>query len=276
MIGEGPPLPAENDDHSHKEVIVDLDNVWARYDERWVLKSVYLKCFAGEILGIVGPNGGGKTTLLNVILGLVRPEKGTVRLFDRKPDKRSRLEVGYLPQISHAERLFPVTVLDVVLMGMYNRLGLLNRPKRNNRTMAMNLLAQVDMADHAGRPFGILSGGQQQRVHIARALASNPKLLVLDEPSTGIDSVAQEEFYEFLARIRDQQGIAAIMVSHDIGVITSHADRVGCLNRELHYHDEPEFCFSPELQQKIFGKDLKVMVHDSKCVTCLQKHEHDG
>ncbi len=273
-MSQDKPASADNK-NDKKDVIVDLDDVWMRYGERWVLKSVYFKCFAGEILGIVGPNGGGKTTLLNVILGLVRPEKGTVRLFGRKPDKRSRLEVGYLPQISHAERSFPVTVLDVVLMGMYNRLGILKRPNRKNKGVATNLLAQVDMADHADRPFGNLSGGQQQRVNIARALASNPKLLVLDEPSTGIDSVAQEEFYELLAKIRDHQGISAIMVSHDIGVITSHADRVACLNRELHYHGEPEFCFSSELQHKIFGKDLKVMIHDSKCVTCFQRHEHD-
>jgi len=134
----------------------------------------------------------------------------------------------------------------------------------------------VDMLDHAQRPFGDLSGGQQQRVNIARALASEPKLLVLDEPSTGIDSVAQEDFYELLAEIRDKQGISAIMVSHDIGVITSHADRVACLNRELHYHGEPDFCFSPELQQKIFGKDLKVMVHDASCATCAKRHvQHD-
>ena len=223
---------------SSRAVIVDLNDIWVRYDDRWVLKSVHLQCFAGEILGIVGPNGGGKTTLLNVILGLIRPEKGTVRLFGRRPDKRARLEVGYLPQISHAERAFPVTVLDVVLMGLYNRLGLIKRPARKHRAAAMELLAQVDMLEQAQRPFGDLSGGQQQRVNIARALASAPKLLVLDEPSTGIDSVAQEEFYELLAAIRDKQGISAIMVSHDIGVITSHADRVACLNRELHYHGE--------------------------------------
>lgn len=255
--------------------IVDLEDIWVRYDGKWVLTSIYLKCFQGEILGIVGPNGGGKTTLLNVILGLVQPEKGTVQLFGRKPGKQSRLEVGYLPQISRANRSFPVTVLDVVLMGLYNRLGLFHRPGRNNRVKAMDLLAQINMAEHAQKPFGTLSGGQQQRVSIARALASDPKLLVLDEPSTGIDSVAQEDFYELLARLRDEQGISVIMVSHDIGVITSHADRVACLNRQLHYHGEPDFCFDPEMQQKVFGKDLRVMVHDARCATCSRRHENN-
>ena len=259
-----------------KTVIVELNDVWARYNEKWALKSIYLSCYPGEILGIVGPNGSGKTTLLNVILGLIRPEKGTVRLFGREPDKESRLEVGYLPQISRADRSFPVTVLDVVLMGLYSRLGLFRRPNPKNIQTAMDLLYQVNMADQAHRPFGILSGGQQQRVQIARALVSQPKLLILDEPATGIDSVAQEDFYELLAKFRDEQGISAIMVSHDIGAITSHADHVACLNREIHYHGEPEFCLLPEIRRKVFGDHMKVMVHDPACVSCSQRHQDDS
>ncbi|MBW2228013.1 MAG: metal ABC transporter ATP-binding protein [Deltaproteobacteria bacterium] len=268
-----------------KELLVDLHDVWVAYDGKWVLKSVYLNCYAGEIFGIVGPNGGGKTTLLNVILGLVHPQKGSVQLFGTQPNKQSRLEVGYLPQISHADRSFPVTVLDVVLMGLYSRIGLFHRPDHNSifhrpdhnsKKIAMDLLSQINMADHAKRPFAVLSGGQQQRVNIARAMASKPKLLVLDEPATGVDSVAQEDFYELLAKFRNEQGISVIMVSHDIGVITSHADRVACLNVELHYHDEPDSCFSPDITKKVFGKDLKVIVHDDKCATCYHRHQdHD-
>ena len=267
------PSPLQRQD---KTAIVELNDVWARYNEKWVLKAIYLSCYPGEILGIVGPNGSGKTTLLNVILGLIRPEKGTVRLFGREPDKHSRLEVGYLPQISRADRSFPVTVLDVVLMGLYSRLGLFRRPNPKNIQTAMDLLYQVNMTDQAHRPFGILSGGQQQRVHIARALVSQPKLLILDEPATGIDSVAQEDFYELLAKFRDEQGISAIMVSHDIGAITSHADHVACLNREIHYHGEPEFCLSPEIRRKVFGDHMKVMVHDPDCVSCSQRHRNDS
>ena len=259
-----------------KELFVDLNDVWVAFDGKWILKSIYLKCHPGEIFGIVGPNGGGKTTLLNVILGLVNPQKGSVQLFGSQPNKQSRLEVGYLPQISHADQSFPVTALDVVLMGLYSRIGLFHRPDRNSKEIAMDLLSQINMADHAKRPFAVLSGGQQQRVNIARAMASKPKLLVLDEPSTGVDSVAQEDFYELLAKFRNEQGISVIMVSHDIGVISSHANRVACLNVELHYHDEPDFCFSPEITKKVFGKDLKVIVHDDKCATCYHRHQdHD-
>jgi ABC-type Mn2+/Zn2+ transport system ATPase subunit len=267
--------PATNTEDD-KDVIVELNDVWVRYDGKLVLKSIFFKCHSGEIFGIVGPNGGGKTTLLNVILGLLPPEKGSVKLFGRQPDKHSRLEVGYLPQVSHADRSFPVTVMDVVMMGLYNRLGFFRRPSRKHKQVAMDLLAQFHMADHAKRPFGILSGGQQQRVNIARALASRPKLLVLDEPSTGVDSVAQEDFYELLAKLRDDQGISVIMVSHDIGVITLHADRVACLNIQLHYHGDPDSCFTPNVLQNTFGKDLKVIVHDSSCATCYQRHiDHD-
>lgn len=264
------------DTDNKKDIIVDLHDVWVAYDGKWVLKSIYFHCYAGEIFGIVGPNGGGKTTLLNVIMGLVPPQKGSVRLFGSKPGKRNRLEVGYLPQISHADRFFPVTVLDVVLMGLYNRLGFFQQPGRKSKEIAMDLLDQVNMADHAGRPFSVLSGGQQQRVNIARALAAKPKLLVLDEPSTGVDTVAQEDFYELLAKFRNEQGLSVVMVSHDIGVITSHADRVACLNVQIHYHDEQDSCFSTEITKEVFGKDLKIMVHDEKCATCYHRHQnHD-
>ena len=131
------------------------------------------------------------------------------------------------------------------------------------------------MAEHAGKPFGSLSGGQQQRIHIARALVSKPKLLLLDEPSTGVDSVAQEDFYILLANLRDESGLSVIMVSHDIGVITSYADRVACLNTEVHYHGGPDLCLSPEIMEKVFGKDLKIMVNDSRCATCSKRYIND-
>jgi len=259
-----------------KTEYADLQDIWVRYEDRWVLKSIYLKCYEGEILGIVGPNGGGKSTLLKVMIGLIHPDKGTVKLFDRKPDHHARAGIGYLPQISHANRSFPVTALDVVLMGLYNQMGFFRRSDRKSKEVAMELLARINMADHAKRPFGILSGGQQQRVNIARALAAKPKLLVLDEPSTGVDSVAQEDFYELLAKLRDEQHISVIMVSHDIGVITAHADRIACLNREIHYHGEPDSCFTPDIRHEVFGKDMNVMVHDPHCITCTKRHEdHD-
>ena len=261
--------------HPDAAPCVDVRDVWVRFNSKWVLKGIHLACHAGEILGIVGPNGGGKSTLLRVILGLVRPTKGSVTLFGQKPGSRSRREVGYLPQISHAERSFPVSVLDVVLMGLYRKLGFFHRPDPRSRQTAMELLQQVGMAPQAGLPFGNLSGGQQQRVQIARALAARPRLLVLDEPSTGIDSVAQEDFYELLGRLRDAQGLSVVMVSHDIGVISAYTDRVACLNRQIHFHGEPDFCLDPDVRRRTFGQDFKVMVHDAHCATCFRKHAED-
>lgn len=254
-------------------ILVDLEDVWVRFDGKWVLKSIYLKCYDGEILGIVGPNGGGKSMLLKVILGLIKPEKGTVLLFGRKPGKQSRLNVGYLPQISYAERSFPVTALDVVIMGLYQQVGLISRLLNKHKKAALEKLEQVGMVEHAKKPYGVLSGGQQQRVQIARALVSGPRLLVLDEPSTGVDSVGQEDFYVLLAGLRDSpQRISVIMVSHDIGVVTSHADRVACLNREIHYHGDTDFELDSDIHQKVFGRHLKVMVHDAQCVSCKMRH----
>ncbi|HSO67465.1 MAG TPA: ABC transporter ATP-binding protein [Desulfatirhabdiaceae bacterium] len=256
--------------------LVSIQDVWVSYDGRWVLKSIYLTCNEGEILGVVGPNGGGKSTLLKVILGLVTPDRGTVALFGQKPDKTSRIQVGYLPQISQADRSFPVKVKDVVMMGLYRKMGLFTRFRREHEETALTQLNQVGMVDHADRPFGVLSGGQQQRVNIARALVSNPRLLILDEPSTGVDSIAQEEFYELLAKLRDERGMSVIMVSHDIGVITAHADQVACLNRQIHYHGDPNGYLDPDIQDRFLGRDLKVMVHDSHCVSCRMRHmDHD-
>ena len=269
--------PAQTMISPEPDLLVDISDVWVRFDGKWVLKSIYLQCFEGEILGIVGPNGGGKSTLLKVILGLIEPERGSVLLFGRKPGNQARLHVGYLPQISHAERSFPVTALDVVLMGLYRQMGLFTRFRKAHRQLAMEKLALVGMADHADKHFGILSGGQQQRVQIARTLVSEPRLLVLDEPSTGVDSVGQEDFFELLAILRDSsQRISVIMVSHDIGVVTSHADRVACLNREIHYHGETtDSDMDSDIHRRVFGRNLKVMVHDPRCVSCNMRHMDD-
>lgn len=274
LQSSGAPDPSPSDIYPDAQLLVDMADVWVKFDGKWVLKSIYLKCAQGEILGIVGPNGGGKSTLLKVILGLIQPDKGMARLFGQKPGKQSRLNVGYLPQVSHAERSFPVTVLDVVLMGLYQQLGIFSRVRTVHRQKALEQLDRVGMKEHAARPFGKLSGGQQQRVQIARALVSSPRLLVLDEPSTGVDSVGQEDFYELLASLRDKQRISVIMVSHDIGVVTTYADRVACLNREIHYHGDTGPWAETDAYQKVFGKNLKVMVHDARCISCMMRHVH--
>ncbi len=250
--------------------VVELRDVLVRYDGNVVLEDIDFDLSAGEIVAVVGPNGGGKSTLLKVILGIKNIEKGTVRVLG-KPPSEARNDMGFLPQISTYKRSFPVTVLDVVLMGMYGRLGLFRRPKRREREKAMDTLGQVDMAQLASRPFKDLSGGQQQRVGIARALVSEPRLLLLDEPSTGVDVVAQESFYRLLEKFRGEKGISVVIVSHDVGMIAPVVDRVALLNRNIHYYGEPTGALAPAMLEKAFGAHVRLLVHDEHCLTCSRR-----
>jgi zinc transport system ATP-binding protein len=270
MVTDRSDTSDRSDQSDAPDPAVELRNVWSRYDGDWVLRNISMTCPQGSIFGIVGPNGSGKTTLIKVILGLITPERGEVRVLGQSPRSADRdpSDVGYLPQISMAHRDFPVSAMDVVLMGRYTRLGLFHRPGAEDRKKALEMLDLVGIADHSERPFGSLSGGEQQRVSIARALVGDPRLLLLDEPSTGIDAVGQESFYQLLEALRDRLSLAVIMVSHDIGVVTSHTDRIACLNREIHYHGEPDGCLNREILEKTYGTGLQVMVHDRECPTC--------
>lgn len=256
------------------EIAVALEDVWVHYGSGWVLEGVTVSVSRGEILGIVGPNGSGKSTLLRVITGLVVPARGSVHVLGRRRRGHEYIPgIGYLPQKTQAISNFPVLALDVVLMGRYPGSGLWGRPGRRDKEKARGLLSMLGIGHLADKPFSRLSGGQQQRVRIAMALACDPQVLILDEPSTGIDVVAQEEFYRLLARLRDQTNLAVIMVSHDIGTITNFADRVACLNRRLHYHGPPEGCWDPSILARMYGANMQVIVHDLHCETCARRHE---
>ncbi|NYT02282.1 MAG: ABC transporter ATP-binding protein, partial [Methanosarcinales archaeon] len=190
-----------------------------------------------DFLGLIGPNGGGKSTLIKVIMGLIVPQKGSVRIFGQDPASARSL-VGYLPQKSLFDHQFPITAFDVVLMGRYGRVGLLKRYSRADREAALRALEAVDMQDLADREIGSLSGGEQQRVFVARALVSEPRLLLLDEPTSGVDSSQQTEFYDMLCRLNQQMTI--IMVSHDLTAVSRYVKKIACLNRKLYYHGSKE------------------------------------
>ena len=234
-----------------KEVI-GLRNVWVHFDDTSgangamnggrgrggipILEDVTLTIREHDFLGIIGPNGGGKTTLLKVILGLVSPDSGEVRVFGGDPVKNRRF-VGYVPQHSLFDHDFPIKVMDVVLTGRAGK-RLFRGYSDRDRELARNALEMVEMLPFEGRQIGKLSGGEQQRVFIARALAAEPKVLLLDEPAAGIDMHAQTEFYELLKRLKETMTI--VMVSHDITAISIHVDKIACLNRKLFYHDSKE------------------------------------
>jgi len=223
------------------ELAVDIRDLWAFYNGTPVLEEINLEIETGKLVGILGPNGAGKSTLLKVILGLIAPGRGQVRVFGEIPRKlRHRGEVvGYLPQRPLGNPHFPVSVLDVVLMGRYGRVGLLRRPSRRDQEIAIRNLERVGIPHLAARPIGEVSGGEQQRVFIARALCVEPRLLVLDEPTVSLDACAQDEVYDMVHRLKEELNLTVLMVSHDIGGVARHVDDIVCINRRIHVHQAP-------------------------------------
>ena len=236
---------------------------------REVLRDINLSLEEGKFLGIVGPNGSGKTTLLKTVIGIIEPASGTVRVFGDPPGEAIRKNVfGYLPQHQKIENTFPARAIDVVLMGLYSRLGMFRWPSRKETGLAKEMLSMMGMAGLENEFFGNLSGGQQQRVSIARALINNPRILILDEPSTGIDVVGQEDFYHLLKGLQKKLNLAIIMVSHDIGAVSSYVDEVACLNKILHYHGAPVGALNDTVIKLLYGKSIDIMMHTDHCEKC--------
>ncbi|WP_449244146.1 metal ABC transporter ATP-binding protein [Desulfobacca acetoxidans] len=223
------------------EVAIQIRALSVRYNHRFILEDISLEIKTGSFVGVLGPNGSGKSTFIKVILGLIKPTTGKVLVFGETPDRlrRSKHLVGYLPQRPLSNPTFPVSVLDVVLMGRYGLLGLGRRPARRDKEIALSILEQVGMASRANAAIGELSGGEQQRVFIARALSVEPSLLILDEPTISLDACAQDELYDLIHRLQEQMELTVIMVSHDIGVVSEHVGDIICLNRRVYVHQPP-------------------------------------
>ncbi|MCB2216297.1 metal ABC transporter ATP-binding protein [Desulfofustis glycolicus] len=199
-----------------------------------ILHNINLDVFRGDFISIIGPNGGGKTTLLKLILGLLKPSKGTIRINGRPPGTHGTC-IGYVPQHVNHNLRFPATALDVVLMGAHDpRASRWARTSGQTKDTARETLAKLGVADCAGRKIAALSGGQRQRILIARALVSRPEMLVLDEPTASIDTKGQTEFYELLKELNKE--LTILMVSHDLLIVSSYAKSIACLNRCMHYH----------------------------------------
>ncbi len=235
---------------------VELEGVWFSYDGAPVLESADLSVETGELICIIGPNGGGKTTLLKLILGLLKPDKGTVRVFG-KGAVSARRRIGYSPQYVHHDPQFPVTVMDVVLMGRLERRRA-GPYSREDRRAASEALDEVGIGGLSGRLFNSLSGGQRQRLLVARALAARPDMLLLDEPTANVDVVAEERFYELIERLNERMTI--IMVSHDLGLVSRIVDRVVCVSRCLKVH--PTSQIDAELIRDMYGSDFCMVRHD--------------
>lgn len=242
--------------------IIDLHGINFSYDGREVLRDVHLHVHVGEFIGIVGPNGGGKTTLLKVMLGLIQPDSGEVRLFGQPIGEfRERHRIGYVPQKAvQFDPKFPATVYEVACMGRFPRLGLFKRMRREDHARVLEALDVVGMKELRHQRIGHLSGGQQQRVFIARALAGEPDMLVLDEPTTGVDVQAQERFYALLKQLNRDMKLTLVLVSHDIGMVSNYVTQLACINRSIHYHGEAEH-FTEAQMTKAYGSDMHVVTH---------------
>ncbi len=219
------------------ETIIDVSGVWFAFNGQPVLQEVNLKVPRGDFLVVIGPNGGGKTTLLKLMLGLLTPTRGTVRLFGLPP-ARAAHRIGYVPQNVHVNKTFPVSVLDVVLMGRLRTSKGWSRHSRQDRAAAQKALEKLGVWEFRKRRIGELSGGQLQRVFIARALVSGPEVLFLDEAMASIDAQSRGEFYEALTELN--RTVTIVAVSHDMMILSSHVKSVACVNRDLHHHDSGE------------------------------------
>lgn len=244
--------------------ILEMKSVSASYGEATVLEDVNFRVNERDFIGVIGPNGGGKTTLLKVILGLLRPVKGEL-VFN--PGVLNGSRIGYLPQISTADVNYPVTVKDIVLSGLMIGKGIFSRMTAADRKKADEVIEQLGLRGMAGSTVNELSGGQMQRVYLGRAIIGDPKLLLLDEPGNFVDSSFEKDFYEKLKELNDRMAI--LMVSHDVGTISAHIKSFACVNRSLRYHPSHEITSEDLLA---YGCPIQLITHGDIPHTVLKKH----
>lgn len=239
------------------------------------LEDISLEVSEGEFVGVIGPNGSGKTTLCRAVLGLLPPLSGSLQIFDCACQElrcHHRARIGYLPQKGVLDRNFPITVLEAVMMGRYGALGLFTRPGKRDREIALQALEHVRMQDHRDHALGHLSGGQQQRVLIARALAQQPQVLLLDEPTTGIDITTQHSVLDLIRHLHRDLKLTILLITHDINMIRLHVDRLVLLKTRLFAAGPPETVLRPDILQQVYGKELVITEKDLIIVEDYHHH----
>jgi zinc transport system ATP-binding protein len=247
----------------HSQNIIEVRNVSFSYGREEVLKDITFDIHRGDYLGMVGPNGAGKTTLIKIMLGLLPPSSGSIRLFEQELGNfKEWSKIGYVGQkATNFDDNFPATVFDVVLMGRYAGCGLFNRITKADRQAAKIALEHVDIWSYKNRLIGDLSSGQQQRVFIARALAAEPEVIFLDEPTTGVDSKTEDDFYSLLQKLNRDIGLTLILVSHDIERTCQEAMHIACVNNTLVCHTSPEEFLKESRSMSLFGQNVKIISH---------------
>lgn len=250
--------------------VIKIKNLSFQYGSRPVLSDINLTIQQGEFLGLVGPNGSGKSTLIKCILGLLHPSSGEISLFGESINKFKHWEkIGFVSQKANSFNSgFPATVYEVVSMGLFGKVGMFRFLKKVDKQKVKEAVELVGMSKYLHQNIGELSGGQQQRVFIARALVSDPKLLILDEPTVGVDVHSVKNFYQMLKKLNGE-GITLLLVTHDIGAMTDHVSAVACLNKNIHFHgNTSEFKEDKQgMLSEFYGHDVHLLVHN---------HDHGG
>lgn len=250
----------------NSKLILKVSNVTVGYGKEVVLRNVSLDIFENDFIGIIGPNGGGKTTFLKLLIGQLKPFAGEVNYYT----KGGGSFFGYLPQAGQIDKNFPITVMEVVLSGLLASEGLFGRYGRKHKRSAIEYMRMAGVEHLKSKSIGELSGGQLQRTLLCRALISNPKLLILDEPNTYVDNKFEGELYELLRKLNERMAI--VMVSHDIGTITSYVKTIACVNRSLFYHRSNQI--STE-QLAAYNCPIQIIAHGPVPHTVLLDHKHD-
>lgn len=247
-----------------EEPYIELNNVSFSYDRTPVIENLTFTVRKGEYLGIIGPNGGGKTTLIKVILGLLHPTEGAVMLFGKdRHDFKEKYRIGYVPQrITQTDKNFPATVFEVVRTGRIARLGFFERFAKEDIDAVERAMEISGIAKYRDTLVGNLSGGERQRVFIARALASEPDVLILDEPTVGVDIGAQKTFYEFLSSLNRDQKLTIIFISHDVDAVSQETKTVLCLNHNLVCHGLPQDLLNEHILERLYGSHSKRVPHN--------------
>lgn len=248
--------------------IFEVKNLSFRVRDLKILSNISMKIFEGEYIAIIGPNGGGKTTLIRLLLGLEKPSSGEIKIFGKKYQNfKEWHKIGYVPQCaSLVDTNFPATVEDIVSMGRVAKRKLFSRRSDEDRAAVEDAMKKMDVLDLREKMVGTLSGGQRQRVMIARALASKPRILILDEPNTGVDMVSQQRFYSLLSKLNKEEGITILFITHDVGVIVDNIQRLFTINQNATICNNPKEAMSCEDMSALYGINAHLL-HN-------HKHEH--
>ena len=251
-----------------KVPIFDVKNLNFSVRGQNILSNISLEIFNGEYVAIIGPNGGGKTTLIRMLLGLDAPTDGSIKLYGKKiKNFKEWHKIGYVPQrASLVDVNFPATVEDIVKMGRVSKLGFFKGMSQEDKNAVKDAMIKMDVVNLKDKMVGTLSGGQRQRVMIARALASNPEILILDEPNTGVDMVSQKNFYALLGKLNREENITIVFITHDIGVIADDIGRLFTINQKATICNNPKETLSCEDMSELYGIEAH-LIHN-------HRHEH--